>query len=396
VVETSTALTSSENPSTYGSLITFRAAVTAADGSTPAGSVQFSVDGTDVGDPVPLDGDGVAESPALASPDPGDHTVIAAFRADTGYSGSGDIVTQTVESAGVDVDLTSSAPDAEVGQQVRFTAAVSSQVTGTGTPTGYVQFSVDGQPLGDAVELQDGTAHSPVVSDLAPGTHQVTALYSGDVDFAPRLVELVQAVHRLATTTTLQVNPTSPTYGDAVTLKATVTPATSSHGTPAGAVRFSDGGTVLATVAVTAGSGSTAVATLTTQALHAGTHALRASYVQDPVFAGSDSQAVSLTVAKQATALKADPAVVSLTPLGLPLGQLRVTLTGGGRSLPGATVQFKVGTKLVCEATTDALGVATCNAASQILNLVAAGGYTASYAGDPDHLSASARGSILK
>ena len=396
VVETSTALSSSENPSTYGSLITFRAHVTAADGSAPAGSVQFSVDGTDVGDPVPVDGDGVAESPALASPDPGDHTVIAAFRADTGYTGSGDILTQTVESAGVDVDLTSSAPDAEVGQGVTFTATVASQVVGTGTPTGYVQFSVDGQPLGDAVELADGTAHSPAVSDLTPGNHQVTALYSGDVDFAPRLVGIDQAVHRLATSTALQVTPTSPTYGDAVTLRATVTPAQAGHGTPTGAVQFTDGGTVLATVAVTPGSGGTAVATLTTSALHAGSHPLRASYVQDPVYASSDSPAVTVTVAKQATAMKADPAVVSLTPLGLPLGQLRVTLTGGVQPLPGAAVQFKVGTKVVCSATTDALGVATCNAASQLLNLVAAGGYTASFAGDPDHLSVSAHGAILK
>ena len=105
IVPTSTAVTSSQNPSTYGELITFTANVTANDGSTPVGTVQFSLDGADFGSPVPVGSDGAAESAALASPDPGDHTVIAAFVPAVGYSSSGDILTQTVDAAGVDVDL---------------------------------------------------------------------------------------------------------------------------------------------------------------------------------------------------------------------------------------------------------------------------------------------------
>ncbi len=52
VVATTTTVTSSDNPSTYGELIAFTATVAAEDGSTPTGSVQFSLDGIDFGDPV--------------------------------------------------------------------------------------------------------------------------------------------------------------------------------------------------------------------------------------------------------------------------------------------------------------------------------------------------------
>ena len=134
VVETTTVVTSSENPSTYGELITFTADVTAVDDTTPAGTVQFSLDGADFGDPVPVGPDGIAESATLASPDPGDHTVIAAFTGAVGYSGSGDFLTQTVDAAGVDVGLTSSDASSDYGQAVTFTATITSQQIGTGSP----------------------------------------------------------------------------------------------------------------------------------------------------------------------------------------------------------------------------------------------------------------------
>ena len=107
----------------------------------------------------PVNAQGVAESAALASPDPGDHTVIATFVPDAGFSGSGDIITQTVAAAGVDLDVASSAPSSTYGQGVSFTATVGSQQLGTGDPTGFVQFVVDGQPLGDAVELTRRPGH---------------------------------------------------------------------------------------------------------------------------------------------------------------------------------------------------------------------------------------------
>lgn len=395
VVATSLTLSSSENPSTYGGLITFAADVDAADDSAPVGAVQFSVDGQDIGEPVPVDADGVAESPALASPDPGDHTVIAAFLPQAGFSGSGDLLTQTVAAAPVDIELVSTDDDVQVGDEVSFSAIVESTVVGTGTPTGWVQFSVDGVPLGNAVALDDGRAGSQVVDDLAPGDHTVAVVYSGDLHFAPDSTSTTQSVHRVATTTTLEVADSSVTYGDAVEVTATVTPEHGDLGAPGGTVQLLDGTAVVATAPVSA-DGSDGVATATITGLGAGSHQLRAVYSGDDEFDPSSSDPSTVTVGKVTTTLVAQAAAIALNPLGLPLGQLKAIATAGGDPLAGAPIVFKVGTKVVCETTTDARGVATCNAASQLVGILLNGGYTASYAGDADHLSATAKGAIIK
>ncbi|HEY1119430.1 MAG TPA: hypothetical protein VGE43_17075, partial [Acidimicrobiales bacterium] len=125
-------------------------------------------------------------------------------------------------------------------------------------------------------------------------------------------------------------------------------------------------------------------------------HPLRAVYGGNDTFEGSSSATAELSVAKRATITAAAPAVVSLSPLGLPLGQLRAVVTAGDQPLAGAPVQFQIGTKVVCTSTTDAAGLATCNAVPQLLALILNGGYTATFGGDANHLSSTARGVILK
>jgi hypothetical protein len=395
VVPTTLQLSSSENPASYGRLIRFTAQVAADDGSAPAGAVQFSIDGTDLGDPVPVGADGLATSAQLAAPAPGDHTVIAAFVADAGYSGSGSVITQTVTDADVHVALASSDDHSDHGQAVRFTAHVTSAQEGTAAPTGPVQFSVDGVELGDAVALdEDGTAVSPAVSDLAPGDHTVTALYGGDAYFVADRATITQQVAKLGTTTTLSVTPSSSTYGDQVDLAATVTPANGSLGVPTGSVDFVDGSTVLATVPLTA-SGGNGVAHLRLSDLGAGTHPIKAVYSGSPSFEAGASGTKALTVAKRATAISAEPAVVKVIPLGLPLGQLQVKVTSALGPVAGVPVTFKIAGRSVGVATTDVNGVAKVNASGQLLSLILAGGYTASFDGDANHLASSGKAGIL-
>jgi hypothetical protein len=397
VVSTTTGVTSSKNPSTYGELVTFTATVTAADDSTPTGAVQFSVDGADFGDPVEVDAGGVAVSATLASPDPGDHTVIAAYLPTAGYSASGDTLTQTVADAEVSVGLASSDAHSDFGEGVTFTATVASQQVGTGTPGGYVQFRVDGAPLGDAVELVDGAATSPSIGTLEPGSHAVTALYSGDTHFAPGSASLTQDVAKVGTSTALAVSPASPTYGDTVVLTATVTPAQANHGAPTGTVTFRDGSTVLATVPVTAASGN-ATASVSRSDLGAGSHHFVADYSGSAAFAASTSATKDVTVARRATSLVADAVLLRLNPLlGINVGVLRATLTTSSGPLAGQTVVFKNGATTACTATTDATGLATCTPAlTQWLAITLAGGFTADYAGNANYLPSSAHGSLIK
>ena len=92
-VQTSTTLTSSANPSTYGDSVTFAAAVSAASGSAvPSGSIQFKLDGSDFGVPVPLV-NGAAMSGAISSLPAGNYRVAAFYSGDAGFfASSGDLV----------------------------------------------------------------------------------------------------------------------------------------------------------------------------------------------------------------------------------------------------------------------------------------------------------------
>ena len=397
VAATTTELTSSANPSTYGEGVRFRATVTTADGA-PSGTVQFSLDGQDLGDPVAVDEDGVARSAVVASAEPGDHTVIASFVGAPGFSGSGAILTQSVATADVGLELTSSRPDASVGEEVRFTVTARPP-SGAATPTGFVQIVIDGRASGPALALHDGSATGPALTDLAPGEHTVTAIYSGDPRYGTATAELTQRVVRLGTTTTVALDRDRTTYGDPVTATATVTADDVTLGSPTGPVTFTVDGQPVATGTLVPGTGAakgTSTASVTLASPGAGDHAVRAAYGGGARFAASTSGPRALAVAKRATSVEASAAVLSLLPLALPLGTLRATVTAGGAPLAGVPVQFRVGGTLVCTATSDSSGSAVCSAAAYLLQLTLNGGYVATFPGDADHLSSTARGAILK
>jgi N-acetylneuraminic acid mutarotase len=72
--------------------------------------------------------------------------------------------------------LTSSSNPSTYGVSVTFTATVS-PTTGSTTPTGSVQFSVNGSPVGSAVTLGSGQA-TYTTSTLAVGTQAISAVYT--------------------------------------------------------------------------------------------------------------------------------------------------------------------------------------------------------------------------
>jgi hypothetical protein len=74
---TTTVVSSLSNPSTYGSAVFFSALVTSG-GPTPTGTVQFAVDGVDLGSPVTLVG-GSATSLSISTLTAGSHAVTAVY-----------------------------------------------------------------------------------------------------------------------------------------------------------------------------------------------------------------------------------------------------------------------------------------------------------------------------
>jgi hypothetical protein len=93
------------------------------------------------------------------------------------------------------------APPSQPGQPYTLTAIVTSAVSGNGTPTGTVSFSVNGGPVtvnGEPVKAAEAVPLSPIspnsdsaiatyqlpLGSLATGTNQISATYSGDTTFA--------------------------------------------------------------------------------------------------------------------------------------------------------------------------------------------------------------------
>ena len=79
--------------------------------------------------------------------------------------------------------LTLSPTTVAPGGTVTFSALVK-PASGTATPTGTIQFAVDGQDFAAPVALTSGVATLPAsVTTLSIGGHTVTAVYSGDAAF---------------------------------------------------------------------------------------------------------------------------------------------------------------------------------------------------------------------
>jgi X-X-X-Leu-X-X-Gly heptad repeat protein len=308
---TSTTVTSSVNPSIFGQSITFTATVanTSGNTATPTGSVQFSVDGAPFGAPVVLSGSGsavTAASGAIAtltvSGSP--HAINAVYtNSDGGFIGSSGTLRQTVNPAPTSTTVTSSANPSIYGQSVMFTATVAN-TSGAGisnaTPTGSVQFYVDGAVSGSPISLS-GSGAAATAAGGATATltvvgspHNIKAVYTNtDGDFIGSSGTLGQTVNPAPTSTivTSSVNPSI--VGQSVTFTATVANIAGtgiSTATPTGSVQFMDGSSPLGTPKTLSSLGT---ATLATSALTAGTHPITAVYTNiDGNFRGSTSTSV--------------------------------------------------------------------------------------------------------
>ena len=198
VIATTTTLTSSKNPSTYGTSVTFTATVKPASGTgIPTGTVTFSdtFSGTTTTlGTVTLSG-GVATygTGTLAT---GKHTIEAVYSGDSAYKTSNKTLTQTVNGLATTTTLTSSKNPSTSGTNVTFTATVK-PTSGSGTPTGSVTFSdtYSGTTTTLAtVTLSAGMA-TYSTSTLASGKHTIKAVYSGDSEFKTSSKTLTQTVN---------------------------------------------------------------------------------------------------------------------------------------------------------------------------------------------------------
>jgi hypothetical protein len=296
---TTTTVSSSVNPSSYGQFVTFTATVTAAsDGATPTGTVTFLDGGTALGTGT-LDAAGHATftTAALAV---GTHSITASYGGDANSAPSTSAaLPQTVNQSATSTTVASSQNPSAPGQAVTFTATVTPTGGGAGVPTGSVTFSNGATALA-TVPLGPGGTVIYTTSSLAVGSHSITAAYGGDANFGGSTSPaLIQTVGQFATTTTLTAYPNPAAQGRFVTFTATVSG--SGPGTPTGSVTFKDGSTVLGSAPLVNG-----VATFSTNQLKQGFHPITAVYSGDSVFLGSTSNTVVEQINRGGTPAGAD------------------------------------------------------------------------------------------
>jgi len=152
--------------------------------------------------------------------------------------------------------LTSSANPSVYAQAVTFTAQVTAL---RGTPTGTVQFAIDGTNFGSPVSLNSsGQATSPSVSSLSVGSHTITATYSGDATYTGSSGNLTQTVQQAPAITTASSTTFTVGTPGSFTVTATGFPhpsLTESGNLPAG-VSFHDNGNGTATLSGTPAAGT--------------------------------------------------------------------------------------------------------------------------------------------
>ena len=174
-------LTQTSAASVFGEPYSFGVDLTAVAPAvgTPTGTVTLTDGGTTLATPSLVTGHATVTGPAAV----GSHPITAAYAGDDNFNGATNSLTHVVNRASTTVALSTPSPEPlTFGDPVTFNAAIQVVAPGAGVPTGTVQFSDNGSPLGAAVAVSGGAA-SITVPSLGGGVHVVTAAYSGDTNF---------------------------------------------------------------------------------------------------------------------------------------------------------------------------------------------------------------------
>ena len=370
---TTTALTSSLDPSVAGTTVTFTATVAGPVGSTtsPGGTVTFSDGATALGSGI-LNAGGIAAfaTSALVG---GQHNITANYAGDASDLASQSVVLiQTVAKDATTTSLATSNASVFAGISVTFTSVVSR--TDGAIPTGTVTFLDGAAAIGTATLNATGTA-TLTTSALVGGLHAISATYAGDANnLTSSSATVTETVQPIATTTAIASASNPAVAGAALQLTATVVQSgtTGAGGAFTGTVTFSDGATVIGTATISAAG----IATLSVSSLNVGSHNLSASYSGNSNYVASASPSIGETLlpATTSTAL-----TTNLTPsiAGAPV-TLTAVVTGSG-GVPTGTVTFLSGAAMLGTGTLNSKGIAVLTTSSLA---VGQDTLTAAYAGD--------------
>src|SRR4029077_3951555 len=197
---TTTTVTSGSNTAVFGQSVTFSVKIQSSSSGTPTGTVTL-LDGANSLGSTALPANGVAQF-TISSLAPGAHAISASYSGDTNFAPStAATLTETINQASTTATVTSATNPAMFDQSVLFSVKV--QSSSSGTPTGTVTLMDGSNSLGSTALPANGVAQF-TISNLALGSHAISASYSGDANFAPSTAAtLTETVKQASTTATV-------------------------------------------------------------------------------------------------------------------------------------------------------------------------------------------------
>jgi uncharacterized protein (TIGR03437 family) len=273
---------------TFGGPVTFVVAVSSSGSGTPTGAVTIFEGGFAISS-ASLSSNGTAQI-TVTDFGLGSHTVTCSYGGDMSFQASSiDVAFSIVRGVPV-ISLSASKNPSPAGQPVAIQIVLKPDF---GAPSGAVTLLDGTNVLARLPLYQQGDESTAIftTSQLAPGTHTLTASYDGDAFFlpVPSSLPLLLVIGKLSTTVTiLAVNPNPSTLGQPVAVQVQTA---SASGSPTGSVAVLENQTIVGIGTIANGA-----ATVTLSGLSAGPHLIIARYSGDANFDVSTTAPVSLTV----------------------------------------------------------------------------------------------------
>ena len=229
--------------------------------------------------------------------------VDAPFEASTG--------TGSITVAAAPTTTTLTVEGTPVFGDVALTATVQSTEAGAGLPTGTVELRTDGGLVATAT-LNDGIAAFAFDEDLVPGRYDLTAVYTGDDDFAGSdsdevALQVAKGITAVSVATSPNPNPSSAAVHPVVTLSGS-----SALVGPSGTISLRVDGAVVESIEVLEEGRQTLSVAFGAVTLSPGTHTIDAVYEGNLLF----RSAVSAPITQTTTAVGPPPAPASLPTTG--------------------------------------------------------------------------------
>jgi arabinan endo-1,5-alpha-L-arabinosidase len=311
VTPTSLALSSTAVSANLGGSVTLTASLGSSAGSSAAIGVVTFFDGTTALQATSItSGTTVSTTQTLTA---GVHSITAAYAGDQIHAASTSNAISITVYVGTTTKLAASPTLAATAAPVTLTATVAA---GLYVPTGSVIFYSGTTALGTAsLSAVNGSEVATLVttalttSGSSPTTYSITASYVASTYFLASTSSAVSVVIHptpVVTSTALTLSSAGTiASGTAETISATVTAVSAGTASPSGTITFYDTNIsvtpntvlTLGTAVVTAGSSTTASASITTKQFNVGnTNSITAVYSGDAIYAPATSPAASLTM----------------------------------------------------------------------------------------------------